>query len=388
MTRLQARINGKDFKLATAGLTALLLALTLAGAVAPARAAPNSFNNVQVLVKTNLDLQYTYALSAYNESGYLVGSYQTIFPAASFQLPSGHYLITASAMYQVYSPCYLCLTPQAYSASGKADVGLARPGIYKQPSAEYGWVSTDVKGPDTITITTKNVTEMSTSQVSVKVSFANGTAAEGASISASVVGQWYYWWGSDTKVVMWGTTDKNGIATLVLPNAPTEITAWDWVPVNLPQSQTTVQRVVGGETINVTVYWQPTYVGLAASTLWIPQAASVSLTLHYQEPNYWVMPYAAQVGKSTVGGAPATVSDQRGGVPSQVQTSPPQQTSNPNQFYLPSQISALPGVTTITTTAVGSTTAASNSVLLEVGVLAAVALAAASLVVVAIRARK
>jgi len=383
MNQLQTRINGKDFKLAAAGLAALLLALTFAGAVAPAWAAPNPFNHVQVFVQPSSDLQYTYAFPAYNESGYLVGSYQTIFPAASFQLPSGHYLITASAMYQVYSSCYLCLSPGAYSASGQSDAAIARPGVYSQPSTEYGWVSTDIIGPDTITITTKNVTGMATSQVNAKVTYANGTAAEGASVSATVIGQWYYWWGSDTKIVMWGTTDKNGIASLVLPNAPAELTVWDWVPVNLPPSQTTVQRVVGGETINVTVYWQPTYVGLAASALWIPPAASVSLTLHHQEPNYWAMSNAAQIGKSTVGGAPATVSDQMGGVPSQVQTSSPQ-----NQFYLPSQISALPGVTTVTTTALGSSAAVSNGMLIEVGVLAAVALAAASLVVVAIRARK
>ena len=385
MIQSQAQTIKKHFKVAPVSLATLLLVLSFAAATIPTSAAANSFNTVLVSIHTSTDLQYSYAFSAYNESGYLVGSYQTVFPTASFQLPNGHYLITASAMYQVYSPCYLCLSPASYSAYDKAGASLARPGAYQQPYAEYGWASEGVAGPTAITINTQNVTQMSTSQVSIKVAFANGTASPGASVSASIVGQWYYWWGSDSKIVMWGTTDQNGIATLVLPNAPAEITAWDWVPVNLPQSQTTVQRVVGGETINVTVYWQPTYVGLAASALWIPRAPSVSLTLHYQQPNYWVMPYASQVGQSTVGGAPAAVSDQKGGVPSQVPAAS-EQTSR--QFYVPSQISSLPSITTVTTTAPGSPAAGGSNILLDIGVLAAVALAAVSIVVVSIRPRK
>lgn len=384
MKQTNERFSNNSKRMAAASFAVFLTVLALAAAVVPARAAP-AFNNVQVFVETSSDLPYSYAFSAYNESGYLVGSYQTPFAAASFQLPSGNYLITVSAIYQVYSPCYLCLSPGSYSSGGAS---IASPYRYYQPSAEYGYQNLAVSGPDSITIKTQNVSSISTVPVTVKVNFANGTAAAGASVSASIVGQWYYWWGSDNKIVMWGQTDANGIASLVLPSAPAEITAWHWLPVNLPESQTTVQQIVAGEKINVTVYWQPTYVGFAASELLMPPDAEVTLTLHYQQPDYWVMPYAAQYAKSDLSGAPATLASQPGGVPNEVRSSQGQQGPS-NQFFVPSQISNLPTPSVVTTTVSGgSLLSGGDSLLIAVGITAAVGLAAASLVIVAVRGRK
>jgi hypothetical protein len=178
--------------------------------------------------------------------------------------------------------------------------------------------------------------------VSVKVSFVNGTAAAGAWVSASVVGQWYYWWGQDSGVVMSAQTDNNGLATLVIPVAPAVITAWDWVPVNLPKNETTAVVNVGGENVNVTVYWQPTYVGLSASTLLIPPANSANLTLKYQQPTYWYLPMGVGYAQAPSGQGGATIANQPSGVPTQVSQ---QQTASTQtgqaQIYVPTQIPSL-----------------------------------------------
>jgi hypothetical protein len=140
-------------------------------------------------------------------------------------------------------------------------------------------------------------------------------------------------------------TGANGVANLVLPVAPTVITAWDWIPVNLPKNETTVVVNVGGQNVNVTVYWQPTYVGLSASTLLIPPANSANLTLHYQQPNYWYLPPGIGYAQapSTQGGA--TVANQPSGVPSQVSQVSQAKTASTqtgqSQYYQPSQIPAI-----------------------------------------------
>jgi len=129
-------------------------------------------------------------------------------------------------------------------------------------------------------------------------------------------------------------TDSNGVAHLVLPSAPTVVTAWKWVPVPIPKGQNTIQTTVGGEKINVTVYWQPTYVGLSSSGLLLPPQNSISLTLHYQQPDYWVMPMGVDSKQAYVGGAPsATIANQANGMPSSV-------AQGSSQNYLPSQIPA------------------------------------------------
>jgi len=134
------------------------------------------------------------------------------------------------------------------------------------------------------------------------------------------------------------------------------VDAWDWVPVNLPTNQTTTKVDVGGQIVNVTVYWEPTYVGLAASALIIPPTNSVSLTLHYQQPNFWVTPAGAEVQPGSPGTTSGSaVSNAATSVPSgSAQASSQQGTSS--QYYLPSAIPALsaesgtPASTSVTTT--------------------------------------
>jgi hypothetical protein len=124
-------------------------------------------------------------------------------------------------------------------------------------------------------------------KVSVKVQFVNGTAVAGASVSASVVGVSYPVYGPDLDLKMCAQTGTDGVAHLVVPSLPVEVTAWDWIRVNLPANITTIPVNIGGETINVTVIWEPIYVGLAGSALIIPPQNSTTITLHIQEPSFW-----------------------------------------------------------------------------------------------------
>jgi len=319
---------------------AICLALVALGAFAPVSSAVG-FNNVQVFVTTSSNLPYSFIFSAYNLTGYLVGSYQSAFPAAGFELPTGDYLFTVSATYQNYV-CYSCF--QGGVSTPPSDVNRTEstsPIRYNQPSAEYGYAMVHVSSAETLQISTLNVTSTPSTEVSVRVVYANGTAASGSSVSASIVGEWYYWWGPDTKMSMWAQTDINGMATLVLPRAPAVVTAWSWLPVNVPSNQSTVVANVGGEAINVTVYWQQTYVGLSASGMLLPPEASISLTLHYQKPDYWVMPMGVDTkGAPATGGGNVTLANQPTGVPSQATTQSGQQGGNV-QYYIPGQIPAL-----------------------------------------------
>jgi hypothetical protein len=306
-------------------------------------AAAGEYNNVQLFVTTSSSLPYYYTFTAYNTSGSLIGSYQGPYPAAAFELPTGDYLFTVSAVYEKYYPCQYQCVYAADATASKNGTGIASPAIYYQPSSEYGYISAHIDSSQTLNLATKNVTTFPTEQVTVKVAYVNGTAANGASVSASVVGQWYYWWGQDSKVVMWAQTGPDGIAQLVLPEAPAVVTAWNWVPVNLPPSQTTVVENVGGENVNVTVYWYPSYVGLSASGLLLPPANSLNLTLHYQQPSYWAMPAGTMYASSPMGGSGgATVASQPGGVPSDVRQSTTAQ-SGQQQYYLPGQIPSTQG---------------------------------------------
>lgn len=335
-----------------AGLAAILLA-SMAFATLPVVFASNtSYNSIQVFVATSSNLNYTYFFTAYNLTGALIGTTQTPYPAAGFELPAGTYLFTVSAIEQTSYGCYVCAQPLT---SGAASGGSSSPPtpnptaikngtllpVFRQPASEYGFKVEQVSGPDTINIATQNTTKFPTTPVTVRVSFVNGTAAAGAWVSASIVGQWYYWWGSDPTVVTSNQTNSAGVASLVLPVAPAVVDAWDWVPISLPANQTTVKVDVGGQTVNVTAYWEPTYVGLAASTLIIPPTSSVSLTLQYQQQNFWVTPAGAEVQPGSPGTTSGSaVSNAATSVPSgSAQASSQQGTSS--QYYLPTAIPAL-----------------------------------------------
>ena len=274
-------------------ITAILGLMVIAlGSLSYANTA--SYNNVQIFIQTSSSLPDYFTVSAFNMTGYMVASSQTHYPAASFEVPDGQYIFTVTAdssSDQIYNSPLPIVTSYTYGVENKS-VASSAPAMpyYIAPLVEYGYSVQQVSGPTTITISTQNVTSFPTTTLTIKVVYANGTAAEGASVSASVIGSWYYW-GYESNVVTWNTTQADGVATLVTPQAPVQVNAWSWIPVNPPKNLTTVQVDVGGENVNVTVYWQPMYVGLAGSTLIVPQQTSATITLHVEQPNYWIMPY-------------------------------------------------------------------------------------------------
>jgi len=165
---------------------------------------------------------------------------------------------------------------------------------------EYGYSLTQVSGSTTLTITTQPSTSIPTTAVSVSVSFKNGTAVSGAYVSTSVVGANFYW-GNDSNVTMYAQTSADGVAQLVVPVAPLTVTASESVQVDLPKSQTTTQVNVGGQLVNVTIYYSPNYVYLSASALLVPPQTSLSMVVTAQAQPL-VYPYAE--GSAVSGGAP------------------------------------------------------------------------------------
>ena len=138
----------------------------------------------------------------------------------------------------------------------------------------------------TLHISTSQIDTMNTTQITITAKFLNGTAAAGTYVDASIVGGGY-WYPSDSSITMSGQTGSDGVVTLQVPAVPLELTAWNWISVNLPTTQTTTQVTIGGSPVNVTVYWQPTYVGLAGSQLIIPPTTTATITMKAQQPNYW-----------------------------------------------------------------------------------------------------
>ena len=345
-------------KKAEAKVLLLSMALLFAGSaftIQPASA--DSYNNVQVFASSAFPQPTNFQFAAYNLTGSLIASTQTSYPAAAFELPSGGYLFTVSASQLLAPSSYPCVMEGSGSSTGngtappatpanKSGPAIVMPACY-MPSSEYGFATATISSPETINIQMQNITKFSTNSVTVKVSYVNGTAASDASVYASIVGE-YYWWWQGTTITMGAQTDANGVAHLVLPAAPSVVTAWKWVPI-FTENGSTIQTTVGGEKVNVTIYWQPTYVGLSGSGLILPPQDNISLTLRYQQPSYWVMPMDATAKGAYVGGADgATIANQPTGTPSLASSSSGPQGGN--QAYLPSQIPAIqatnPGGTT------------------------------------------
>ena len=327
------------------------MAILLAGTtfmVHPASA--ESFENVQVFATTSSIQAYNFQFAAYNLTGSLVASTQTSYPASAFELPAGAYLFTVSATSFSDRVGYACPLATGEASQGSASAGIppaaATNGststpilpICYPPSSEYGYATATISGPQTINIQMQNVTVLPTTPVTVKVSYVNGTAAADASVSASIVGEWYFWWGPGSPVTMDGQTNSSGIVQLILPEAPAVITAWKWIPITAGSNGSTIQTTVGGQKVNVTIYWEPTYIGLSGSGLLLPPQNSISIILRYQQPDYWVLP--ASVDSSALPGAMAsgTVANQPSGVPSLASTNSATQSSS--QYYLPTQIPA------------------------------------------------
>jgi hypothetical protein len=374
------------FKALSISVIVLFAGLGILGGRATSASAGQTYNNVQVFVTPQNSTLDTFSISAYNSTGGLVASSQSAYPAFSFELPSGTYLfaVTASS-----SNGYPTPGPIMYGATsqGAAGSSIAYPSKYYNPE-EYGYVVTNITASRTIDISTKQIQNMSTATITIKANFANGTAAVGTYVDATIVGGGY-WYSPNS--MMSGQTGNDGTVTLQVPAVPLQITAWNWVRVNLPTNQTTTQVNVGGEPVNVTVYWQPTYVGLAGGALLIPPTTSTTITLKAQQPTYWYYPSGVASGVATPGVASGAaqssgaVANGPGAVPSSVAGSSPQFGSataqNPSVV---TQISPLPAstvtnvVTTTASTTVTSTSSTSN-LALEGGVVAALIIAAAGI---------
>lgn len=267
----------------------LALSVPVAALVASSSAAAD-LNVVQVTIQPTRNLPYQYALTAYNSSGDQVASFYGSYPEAAFGLPDGTYLVTASATYQSYCCCKLC------PLEGNANASALPAIIYQPPSSEYGYAVVKVTGPVQISIATKNSSELPLVSLPVHVSFFNGTAAAGAYVSAYVVGTGYSY---SPSIVSYGQTGDDGNFTLVMPEAPVQVNAYLTVPVQLPENVTAVVPVeVGGQKVNVTVYWQPSYVGLSGQALILPPQKGADITLQIQQN-----PYPIYYGTPAEGGA-------------------------------------------------------------------------------------
>ncbi|MGA1974402.1 MAG: hypothetical protein ABSG92_02095 [Conexivisphaerales archaeon] len=373
-----------------------MLVATIGGlALSPAFGA-TSYDNVQVFVQTTNMTEGIFTIAAYNSSGSLVSSTQTVYPAASFELPDGSYLFTVTAMDQTNYYSYpVPLVGSGTAVSGAVSATDIVPATYEYPKAEYGYVMEQISTSTTLNIKTTPIENITLTEVSVQVLFANGTVAADASVSASVVGAWYWWYGPAVDLQMYAQTGVDGVAQLTIPSVPVDVTAWDWVQVNLPSNQTTVPYNVGGETVNVTVYWEPTYVGLGGSALIIPPQNSATITLHIQQPTYWYASNGASIGATaptaegtTTTATPSigTESDSTSGVPafisSQFSTGSSSSSSTPAiQTQIPSlSTTGSPG----TVTASGS----SYDLPLTIAVIVALSIAVLSFALVLLRDRK
>jgi hypothetical protein len=299
------RTRAFSFLILLALATLMPAALPLAANAAPA------LNQVSVTIQTSQNLSFQYTLTAYNTSGYQVTSYFGLFPQAAFGLPAGTYLLTASAYYQ---QAYCSLCPLGSISSGPAVAAKGSPTIampirYVPPYAEYGYAVVQVSAPQQLTIQTRNDTSAPLVSVPVHVAFANGTAASGASVSAYVVGSYSVY---NQQMVTSGQTGADGNVSLVLPEEPVQVSAYMSLPLQLPENVSTVTVTVGGEKVNVTVYWQPNYIDLVGQALILPPQMSAELTLHvqqtFQPPIYYGAPgmtTGVAVTSTTTGGAVA-----------------------------------------------------------------------------------
>jgi hypothetical protein len=296
------------------------------------------YNNVQISVQTSAIPADYFSVSAFNMSRFQEAMVQTHYPVASFELPSGQYIFTVTANNQTYSVYNPPVPLGAPSSGDQSSPSVPSLPVYVAPAVEYGYSVQQVSSSDAITITTQGVTQFPTNTLTVKVLYANGTAAVGASVSASVIGSSYYW-GYEPDVVTWASTGADGVATLVTPTAPVQVDAWIWLPSNAT-SYPPPQVGATGSAVNGTGIGVPVYLGLAGSAVVIPPQAAVTITLEAQQVDYWAVPY---VGVSTPSGSvPSSVAGP-GSVPYSVYA---QQQGNPNlqNFQSPGSASPQPTV--------------------------------------------
>jgi hypothetical protein len=284
----------------------LLAVVLLAGiGTLPLRAsASTGFDNVQVFIQTSHALPYSYTLTAYNTSGYQVAYYQSNYRAAAMELPDGTYLFTVSATYSPpFYPCNICASGSGTPANSTAKAGLL---IRLLNTAEYGYAIEQITGPSSMTIKTQNASALPTTQVTLHVIYVNGTAAQGAWVYASVVGNYYYY-GPDVNSS--GQTGADGNVVLTMPQAPLLVTGYLSFPIAVPGGQGNGTTSSGGKSVNGTSPGQAPWVSLEGQTMILPPQTSGTITLRNQP----VMFYSPiPLGVTVPAGVPSPATNQTG----------------------------------------------------------------------------
>jgi hypothetical protein len=341
-----------------------------------------TYSNVQISIAPQNSSLSIFSLTVYNSTGGVVASSESVYPAFSFQLPEGSYLFTATAS---SSNGYNFYPPIVYGASSSTPA-VIYPKYYGYQD-EYGYASVQVNSSSTsLSISTTELSSMPSSQVTIVAKYTNGTAADGASVYASVIGDddWYY---PASTLAMNNQTGPDGSATLTVPDVPLDVTVWSWVQVNLPQSQITTQVTVAGQPVNVTAYWQPTYIGVAGSVMLFPPFQQTSITLKAQQQNFWAYPQGVVSTPSGVAvpgvesaGSAGTAANSPTAIPASVQAQEAGAPSSSPSNATP--VSTPPSTVTVTSTSTASPTGSttSNDVLFESGILVAVIIAVAAAV--------
>ena len=347
-----------------------------------------TLNSVQLSIQTkNLTSVSSYDLVAYDSSGTPVASYTGQYPRVTLDLPPGTYLFAATANGPVGQPTVCCACAQSGAAttttppapktnSGpSASSAIAYLCFYNSRPLEYGYSLTQVTGSTSLTIATQPPSSIPTADVSVSVSFKNGTAVSGAYVSASVVGADQSW-GDNSNFSMYAQTAADGAAQLVVPAVPLTVTASESVQVNLTQTQTTVHVDVGGQPVNVTLYYSPNYVYLSASALLLPPQTSLSMVLSAQTQSPPILYAGGSVSSTASPNSSQGQQGPQGAVAASVNS----------QSRTAAQITAIPPIPTFDLVSPASTKQSSNIsgvTLLAIGTIA-VAGAAAAIVGIAI----
>ncbi len=295
------RFNSKILYAVVAVGVFATLALSSGMNLFPSQAAATdmSLNNVQIEVQTTNSSLTSYYLTVYNSTGYPVISSSSQYGEFGAMLPSGTYLFVVTATLQYPYCCPITYATGSGTASAGAPTSSVTNGsstgssvIYPitYPQIEYGYAMKEITGAVSFTIQTSSMSNVPTSDIKVHVSYANGTAASGAYVSASIIGSYYYF--PTSNWIMYGQTASDGTFTLKVPTLPLEVYAYSSIYVNVPKNLTTYTTTIGGEKVNVTVYWQPMYVYFEGYDLVLPPDTTSNITLHAQQQNYYVTPYA------------------------------------------------------------------------------------------------
>ena len=362
-----------------------VFSLRVATFAATANSSSPPYDNLQVFVTPQNSSDNIFSMNIYNSTGGVIATSESSYPAFSFELPNGTYLVTATAS---TSGNYGVPIPLSNGAGDSIPAVIVRgPYGYQQ---EYGFEQIVLNSSTSISISTNELSNITTSNITIAVDFANGTAASGASVYASVLGAegWYY---PGFSLTLSNQTGSDGTATLQVPDVPLQVTAWDWVSVNLPQSQITTQVTVGGEPVNVTASWQPQYVGLAASALLIPPFQQTNMTLQPQQQNFWEFPLGVASSPSNAaipgvqsGGSSGTSANSPTAVPASVYAQEEGGSPSQDATSQPSGVSSPPTVVTVTTTQSATKAAlspSSSELVFEGGVVAAIVVSLAAVAV-------